>query len=353
MRPLVPAILLAASVAWPAAGQTPLAQLCAQFGEQQYKRVDRAIDRVEAAEAPVPALQRFDGKVGSQSVAGAVTLRARVTYRDRRAALDTEFVCLLDARDQPLFFYAIPVLANRPSPTPLARGAAAQPKPAASLPVAGQQPKADEKAAAAPLTAPATSTATTTQRTPLRGLVRDTGGLRFSPCDGAPLALQDRTPGQELGRTLRELTGEQQGRPMFVEFFGERGAGSAETVEVLELRRAAVETAGCRERFDQREWIAYGNEPAWRLEVAAHDMMMIVPGSTPLPAPRYPHAGMQRRDRAIIYLAQNGGAFGVTIDEQRCVDAASGSLYAYRVTVVSEGKVYIGCGAHNPAMPVP
>jgi uncharacterized membrane protein len=188
---------------------------------------------------------------------------------------------------------------------------------------------------------------------PLRGLVRDTGGLRFSPCDGAPLALLDRTPGQELSRALHELTGEQQGRPMFAEFFGQRGAGSAETVEALELRRAAVETAGCRERFDQREWIVYGNEPAWRLEIAARDMTMIVPGTTQLPAPRYVHAGMQRRASAIVYVAESGGSFDVSIDEHRCVDVASGSLYPYRVTVVSQGKVYLGCGAHNPAMPAP
>jgi uncharacterized membrane protein len=80
---------------------------------------------------------------------------------------------------------------------------------------------------------------------------------------------------------------------------------------------------------------------------------MIVPGSCVLPAPRYPHGGMQRRDRSVVYVAQSGGAFDVTIDEHRCVDVSSGSLYAYRVTVVSEGKVFLGCGAHNPAMPVP
>jgi uncharacterized membrane protein len=348
MRLLIPTVLISLSAAWPAAGQALLAQQCAQFGEQQYKRADRAIDRVEAAETPTPALQRFDARVGNQPVSAAVTMRARVIYRDQRSALDTEFVCLLDARDQPLFFYAIPVLANRPAPTPLTRGGAPAKPATASTPSPASSPSSDQPKSAddrPPMTG---------ERAPLRGLVRNSGGsLRFSPCDGAPLALQDRTPGQELSRALRTLTGEQEGRPMFVEFFGQRGAGSAESVDALELRRAAVETAGCRERFDQREWIVFGNEPAWRLEIAARDMMMIVPGATQLPAPRFAHAGMQRRDKAVVYVAQGGAAFDVTIDDRRCVDVSSGSLYAYRVTVVSEGKVYLGCGAHNPAMPVP
>ena len=60
----------------------------------------------------------------------------------------------------------------------------------------------------------------------LRGLVRDLGGrLQFLPCDGAPLTLEDRTPEQELGRALRELTAGKEGRPMFVELYGSREVG--------------------------------------------------------------------------------------------------------------------------------
>ena len=63
---------------------------------------------------------------------------------------------------------------------------------------------------------------------------------------------------------------------MFVEIYGGREIGPGAGISALELRRAAVETAGCRERFDQREWLANGgggNEPPWRLEVTARDML--------------------------------------------------------------------------------
>ena len=108
----------------------------------------------------------------------------------------------------------------------------------------------------------------------LRGLVRDLGGrLQFLPCEARRSPLEDRTPDQELTQALRELTAGQEGRPMFVEIYGGRETGPGVGIGALELRRAAVETAGCRERFDQREWLASaGNEPSWRLEVTSRDM---------------------------------------------------------------------------------
>ena len=54
---------------------------------------------------------------------------------------------------------------------------------------------------------------------------------------------------------------------MFVVLYGARETGPGGGLGAVEVRRAAVETAGCRERFDQREWTATGNEPSWRLEV--------------------------------------------------------------------------------------
>ena len=43
----------------------------------------------------------------------------------------------------------------------------------------------------------------------------------------------------------------------------------------------------------------------------------------------------------------------MAIDEQRCIDSVSGAFYAYLVEVRSEGHSYVGCAAHNPAMPAP
>ncbi len=130
----------------------------------------------------------------------------------------------------------------------------------------------------------------------LRGTVRDLGNrLQFLPCDGGPLTLEDRTPDQELTQALRGLTAGQTGRPMFVELYGERETGPGSGIGALELRRASVETAGCRERFDQREWIASGGtggETPWRVEITARDMLLIVAGGQP--AQRIPHGGPQK-----------------------------------------------------------
>jgi uncharacterized membrane protein len=344
-------LAFASSIAWlvvalPAAGQTQLAQQCAAFGQAQYRKLDPSVDQVSAMEFPPPALERFDGKVGTQAVAAALTLRGRLTYRNR-APLETQFVCLLDTAEKPLFFYALPGLAARATPTPVARGGT-QPAPVPQL----SQP-------VMPLAPPPAPTVAAAPRPPLpagairlRGLVRDLGGrLQFIPCDGAPLALEDRTPGQELGRALRELTAGQEGRPMFVEMYGGRETGPGAGIGALELRRAAVETAGCRERFDQREWTAIGNEPSWRLEVTSRDMLMSILGGNALP--RVPHGGLEKQGAVITYVAAEGPEFQVSIDERRCIDSQSGSVFAYAVEVRSEGRSYAGCAAHNPAMPAP
>ncbi len=333
----------------PALAQTQIAQQCAAFGQAQYRKLDPSVDQVSAMEFPPPALEKFDAKLANQAVAAALTLRGKLTYRNR-APFETQFVCLLDNAERPLFFYALPALAARAAPTPIARpGAAPSPVPQLSaqptLPLTPQpQPAAATPAPHAPLPVGAMR---------LRGLVRDLGGrLQFLPCDGAPLVLEDRTPGQELSKALRELTASQEGRPMFVEMYGGRETGPGAGIGALELRRASVETAGCRERFDQREWTATGNEPSWRLEVTSRDIMMSILGGNAVP--RMPHAGLQKEGAVITYVGTEGPPdLTVTITERRCIDSQSGSVFAYAVEVRSEGRAYAGCAAHNPAMPAP
>ena len=346
--PLLALSLTAAAL--PAAAQSNLALQCTGFGEAQYRKLDPAVERIAAVEFPAPALERFEAKAGSQAIAAALTLRGRLTYRNR-PALETQFVCLLDSADRPLFFYALPVQALRAAPTPLARGSIAAPSPAPTMALAPQA-SATPRPSAPPHAAEPPRAPLPVGAIQLRGLVRDIGGrLQFSPCDGAPLVLEDRTSGHELSRVLRELTQGQEGRAMFVEFHGKRETGPGLGVGALEVRRAAVETAGCRERFDQREWVATGSEAPWRLDITAKDLLMNVPGA--VPGQRLPHGGTHRDGGSIVYATTEGPEFKVTIDERRCVDSSSGSLFAYRVEVQSEGKSLAGCAAHNPAMPAP
>ncbi|MBV8189268.1 MAG: hypothetical protein JO339_18645 [Alphaproteobacteria bacterium] len=357
MRPaslLLPALLLAAM---PAAAQSRLAQQCAAFGEVLYRKLSPSIDKVTALDFPPPALERLDAKAGAQAVSSALTLRGRLTYRNG-PPFETQFVCLLDAAHQPLFFYALPTLAARAAPTPSVRGApvpavrgeAATPTPplqAPILPLGRQEPAPSPAAVEAPRPVlPASAVR-------LRGLVRDLGGrLQFLPCDGGPLALEDRTPDQELSKTLAALTASQPGRPMFIELYGGRETGPGAGISAVELRRAAVETAGCRERFDQREWLAMsGGDVPWRLEVTAHDILLSIAGGAP--ALRLPHAGPQKIESGVAYAAADDPELNVTITEQRCIDPHSGSLFAYAVEVHSEGRAFAGCAVHNPAMPAP
>ena len=326
----------------PAAGQTQLAQQCAAFGEAQYRKLSPSIDRVTALDFPPPALERVEAKAGSQAINAALTLRGRLTFRNG-PPFETHFVCLLDAQRRPLFFYALPTLATRGAPTPVTRGGAPPPPTETPTLPLGQAPLAMAEPARPPLPASAVR---------LRGLVRDVGGrLQLLPCDGTPLTLEDRTPEQELSRALRDLTAGKEGRPMFVELYGSREVGLGAGIAALELRRAAVETAGCRERFDHREWVAVGTDPAWRLEVTARDMVIGLLGGPP--AHRVPHGGPQRQDGSIIYGSAEGPEPTVVIDERRCVDPQAGSLFAYTVQIRSEGRTLVGCAAHNPGMPAP
>jgi uncharacterized membrane protein len=341
--------LLPCVAALPATAQTKLAQQCAAFGEAQYRKLSPSVDRVTALDFPPPALERVDAKVGPQAIAAALTLRGRLTYRTG-SPFETQFVCLLDAAQRPLFFYALPTLATRSAPTPVTRGGGATPvPPAAETPTMALGPQAAiaEPQPARPALPPSAVR--------LRGLARDLGGrLQFLPCDGAPLPLEDRTQDQELTQALRGLTAGQNGRPMFVEIYGGRETGPGSGISALELRRAAVETAGCRERFDQREWLANGGggtEPSWRLEVTSRDMMLSVSGGQP--AQRILHGGPQKLESAVTYAAADNPEFTIMIDERRCVDPQSGSLFAYTVDVRSEGRAFIGCAVHNPAMPAP
>lgn len=338
------AFLFAVGIALPAGAQTQLAQQCAAFGEAQYRKLSPSIDRVTALDFPPPALERVETKAGAQSINAALTLRGKLTFRNG-PPFETHFVCLLDAQRRPIFFYALPALATRGAPTPVTRGGTPAPAPPTSdtptLPL-GQAPPLTEQARPV---LPASAVR-------LRGLVRDVGGrLQLLPCDGAPLTLEDRTPEQELSRALRELTTGKEGRPMFVELYGSREVGLGAGIAALELRRASVETAGCRERFDHREWIATGSDPAWRLEVTARDLVIGLLGGAP--TQRVPHGGAQRQDGTIIYTSTEGPEPVVLIDERRCIDPQSGSLFAYSVQVRSEGRTMVGCAAHNPGMPAP
>ena len=66
-----------------------------------------------------------------------------------------------------------------------------------------------------------------------------------------------------------------------------------------------------------------------------------------------PHGGPQKLDGAITYTAADGPESAVMIDERRCIDPQSGSLFAYAVEVRSEGAHSSAVRRTIPAMPAP
>ena len=124
---------------------------------------------------------------------------------------------------------------------------------------------------------------------------------------------------------------------MFVEIYGRRETGPG----------AGVARSSCGGRRSRRraaangstsaKWVGDGNEPSWRLDITARDLLMSLLGGTA--GQRAAHGGLQRQDGSIVYTAAEGPELTVTIDERRCVDSSSGSLFAYRVEVQKRGQI--------------
>ena len=135
---------------------------------------------------------------------------------------------------------------------------------------------------------------------------------------------------------------------MFVEMYGSREAGPGAGIGALELRRAAVETAGCRERFDQREWIATGQRAvvAARSHGARHAHRA---SWAACPAQRMPHGGPQRQDGDDHLRAADGPELTVT-DRRAALHRFRNRARCSPIPSRSGARAgpIVGCAAHNP-----
>ena len=186
------------------------------------RSVGRSRHRDGFSAAGAGAFQRPGGIAASRA---ALTLRGRLTYRNR-SPLETQFVCLLDRGERPLFFYALPALASRAAPTPSV-GRVGQPVPQLSQPPVPSQQTTMALTPQPPPPPPAGEAARPSNATRLRGLVRDLGGrLQFVPCDGARSWIGGSHPGSGGGEDAARADGRSGGRPMFVEIYGTRESGA-------------------------------------------------------------------------------------------------------------------------------
>ena len=160
----------------------------------------------------------------------------------------------------------------------------------------------------------------------------------------------DRTGG-ELRDAYRALTTEPY-QKLYVELRGTAaptlsegfGADYDGALEVLDLRFAAAETRGCAEDLAGLDFVAYGNEPFWRLEIAPHALRLRQLGSPEVRFPRDPGA-----TRTWASRGKDGASIEVWLDEQRCVDSMSGAHFAFRARVRLGQETWLGCAREGVA----
>jgi len=160
----------------------------------------------------------------------------------------------------------------------------------------------------------------------------------------------DRTGG-ELGHVYGELAAEPY-QTLYVEFRGRPvarpvngfGADYAQAVEVLELRRAAREAAGCGEDLTGVEFLARGNEPFWSLEIRDNGIVLRQLGRGDL---RFAYTAPEVQGRIKIYRAS--GAAGppaeiqVELAEAPCIDSMSGERHPFEARVEHGTGLLTGC----------
>ncbi len=114
------------------------------------------------------------------------------------------------------------------------------------------------------------------------------------------------------------------------------------------LRRTKVMTSNAawsKKKAVGVDFIAFGNEPFWSLEI---DVEKNIRFSTPeMERPVIvPLAGYELKDGSTEYHVRTESTrFDIAVREQYCSDGMSDNLYEYEVNLSYNGKEYRGCGA--------
>lgn len=183
----------------------------------------------------------------------------------------------------------------------------------------------------------------------------------FEACDeGRAYWIVDRTAG-ELGRVYRALSTEPY-QPLYVEFRARPvapptegfGADYAQALEVLDLRRAARETAGCEEDLSGVEYLARGVEPFWSVEVRSDLILVRRLGRDDL---RFPYAASEVRENTRTYHSQRAGdppaEIEIRLNERPCIDAMSGERHPFEAAVKVDAATLEGCALEGWSTSVP
>lgn len=166
----------------------------------------------------------------------------------------------------------------------------------------------------------------------------------FVECDTAREGwILDMTQG-DLAGIYETLAGEQY-QPVFIEVNGTWrnppaagfGADFDAAVVVDRLVRAEREGFGCLDEPSSYSYRASGNEPSWRLDVQGADISLSRMGGSPIEATALE---MQVEDGS---RAITTDGMLIRLNENRCVDSMSGSVYAWTAELEIGDDHLTGC----------
>ena len=169
----------------------------------------------------------------------------------------------------------------------------------------------------------------------------------FVSCGGQRYWVADASGG-DLRRTYEAVIRSPY-QPLFVEVSGSRlpapdaafAATYEEQLRVAALHRVETEGPGCALDLAGARFRASGVEPFWHADVGSDGLLFSRLGQSPI--------GVEIEMREVagprrIWRGQTDvGALVLTLEEGRCTDPMSGSVFAYSASVSLDGEAFYGC----------
>ena len=166
----------------------------------------------------------------------------------------------------------------------------------------------------------------------------------------SPIWIEDRSD-DNLWRTYRDLSG-YPNRPVFLVVEGDLGPAPAsgfgahyeQALTVMEVRQAATEGPGCKEEVGNLDFIAFGNEPFWQVQISAAGIVYSEAGGADW---IFPYKDPMATDtRRVYWGASEDGSnhkIQVTIEEKPCSDSMADAQYSFTAAVTIDDRQLSGC----------
>ena len=242
-----------------------------------------------------------------------------------------------------------PTLTPTPIVTPAPKAQSTPPPAPTPTPVAEPAPIADPDA-------PSTTVSTQPEETlqSYRGHLTIGVGLEtrsFKICGAeAGVWIEDKSD-DDLWRTYRELSG-YPNRSVFMVVHGALGPSPSsgfgahydQQLTVTDLREAATEGPGCSEAVGDIDFVAFGNEPFWRVEISPGGIVYSEAGGAEIWFPyKEPFASQTKR---VYWGASDDGSahkIQVSIEERQCRDTMADAQYSFTATIMINDRELSGC----------